>query len=142
MEPGCPTGSGTIEVLDSTTEEPIGSIPEGTAEDVDKAVNAAGRLHLVSVSHEERSKLLARAAERLSARTDELAETISKEVGMPIGLSKIIQVGLPAGVFADMAKEVTEFTWEREVGSSLVVREPVGVVGGTSLGIIRSTRSR
>jgi aldehyde dehydrogenase (NAD+) len=125
------TGSGTIEVLDSNTEDPIGSIPEGTAEDVDKAVKAAAGAfeHWSGVSHEERSKLLARAAEGLSARTDELAETISKEVGMPIGLSKIIQVGLPVGVFADMAKEVTEFTWEREVGSSLVVREPVGVVG-------------
>ena len=73
--------------------------------------------------------MLARAAEGLAARTDDLAETISKEVGMPIGFSKIIQVGLPAGVFADMAKEVTEFSWEREVGNSLVVREPVGVVG-------------
>ena len=125
------TGTGTIEVFDSNTEEPIGTIPEGTAEDVDRAVNAAAAAFesWSGVSHEERAKLLARAAEGLAARTDELAETISKEVGMPIGLSKIIQVGLPTGVFADMAKEVTEFTWEREVGNSLVVREPVGVVG-------------
>jgi len=126
-----PSGTGTLEVFDSNTEELIGTIPEGTPEDVDKAVGAASAAfeEWSAVSHEERSKLLARAAESLAARTDELAETISKEVGMPLSLSKIIQVGLPAGVFADMAKNVTEFAWESEVGNSLVVREPVGVVG-------------
>jgi aldehyde dehydrogenase (NAD+) len=126
-----PSGTGTLEVFDSNTEELIGTIPEGTPEDVDKAVAAASAAFedWSAVSHEERSKLLARAAESLAAHTDELAETISKEVGMPLSLSKIIQVGLPVGVFADMAKNVTEFTWESEVGNSLVVREPIGVVG-------------
>jgi aldehyde dehydrogenase (NAD+) len=125
------TGKGTLEVFDSNTEEVIGKIPEGTAEDAEKAVEAASAAfgEWSSVSHEERSKLLARVAEGLAARTDELAETISREVGMPLSLSKIVQVGLPTGVFADMAKKVTEFSWESEVGNSLIVREPVGVVG-------------
>src|SRR3954447_13870375 len=34
-------GSGTIDVIDSTTEEVMGTIPEGTPEDVDRAVKAA-----------------------------------------------------------------------------------------------------
>jgi betaine-aldehyde dehydrogenase len=125
------TGKGTLEVFDSNTEEVIGTIPDGTPEDVEKAVAAASAAfeEWSNVSHEERSKLLARVAEGLGARTDEIAETISKEVGMPLSLSKIVQVGLPTGVFADMAKNVTEFQWETEVGNSLVVREPVGVVG-------------
>ena len=125
------SGKGTLEVFDSNTEDVIGTIPEGTAEDVDKAVAAASAAfeEWSTVSHEERSKLLARVAEGLAARTDEIAETISREVGMPLSLSKIVQVGLPTGVFADMAKNVTEFEWETEVGNSLIVREPVGVVG-------------
>src|ERR1035441_519200 len=125
------SGKGTLEVFDSNTEDVIGTIPEGTAEDVDKAVAAASAAfeEWSTVSHEERSKLLARVAEGLAARTDEIAETISREVGMPLSLAKIIQVGLPTGVFADMAKNVTEFEWETEVGNSLIVREPVGVVG-------------
>ncbi len=125
------TGKGTIEVFDSNTEEVIGTIPEGTAEDVDKAVAAAAAAfgEWSSVSHEERSKLLARVAEGLGARTDEIAQTISKEVGMPLSLAKIIQVGLPTGVFAEMAGKVNDFEWEREVGNSLIVREPIGVVG-------------
>ena len=38
-------------------------------------------------------------------------------------------MGLPIGAFADVAKPVTDFAWEEEVGNSLVVREPIGVVG-------------
>ena len=41
---------------------------------------------------------------------------------MPLMLSKIVQVGLPIGVFSDMAKKVTEFEWETELGNSLIVR--------------------
>jgi aldehyde dehydrogenase (NAD+) len=125
------TGRGSMQVFDSNTEECIGTIPDGTAEDVDKAVAAAAAAfeEWSSMPHEERSKLLARASEGLAARTDEIAETISKEVGMPLSLSKIVQVGLPTGVFSDMAKRVTEFEWQRELGNSLIVREPVGVVG-------------
>ena len=80
------TGKGTLEVFDSNTEEVIGTIPEGTADDVEKAVAAASAAfgEWSCVSHEERSKLLARASEGLAARTDEIAETISKEVGMPL----------------------------------------------------------
>ncbi len=54
---------------------------------------------------------------------------ISKEVGMPFTLSNLIQVGLPVMSFAAAAQLATEFPFEEEVGSSLIVREPVGVVG-------------
>jgi len=125
------TGTGTLEVIDSNTEEVIGTIPEGTVEDVDRAVTAAAEAFVEwsNTSAEERGKLLGRAAEALGARTDEIAQVIAREVGMPIGLAGMIQVGLPVGVFAESAKEIGEFTWEEEVGNSLVVREPVGVVG-------------
>jgi aldehyde dehydrogenase (NAD+) len=125
------TGTGTLEVIDSNTEEVIGTIPEGTVEDVDRAVTAAAEAFpgWAATSAEERGKLLGRAAEALGARTDEIARIIAREVGMPLSLAGMIQVGLPTGVFADAAKEIGEFTWEEEVGNSLVVREPVGVVG-------------
>ena len=48
---------------------------------------------------------------------------------MPMTLSGSIQVGLPAGAFADAARAAETFAWEEEVGNSLVVHEPVGVVG-------------
>ena len=124
------TGTGTLPVVDSTTEEVLATIPDGTPEDVDRAVNAAAAAFVgwAATSVEERSKVMARISEALAARTDELGAVISHEVGMPLGLSKAIQVGLPAGAFADAAAQVLSFEWEETVGNSLVVREPVGVV--------------
>src|SRR5271165_6822164 len=108
------TANATLEVVDSATEEVMGTIPEGTAEDVDRAVRAAAAAFgpWSATSVDERAKTMARVAEAISARTDELAELISREVGMPKSLSGIIQVGLPAGAFADAAQQVTEFAWE------------------------------
>jgi aldehyde dehydrogenase (NAD+) len=125
------TGSGTLDVIDSTTEEVMATIPAGTAEDVDKAVQAAAAAFPAwsATSREERAKVLVRIGEALSARTDEIAAIISHEVGMPMTLSGMIQVGLPAGAFADAAAAAEAFPWEEEIGNSLVVREPVGVVG-------------
>ncbi|MCC6212035.1 MAG: aldehyde dehydrogenase family protein, partial [Burkholderiales bacterium] len=58
-----------------------------------------------------------------------LASTIAQEVGMPIKLSARIQAGLPIANFANFAKILSGFSFEEKTGNSLVVREPVGVVG-------------
>jgi acyl-CoA reductase-like NAD-dependent aldehyde dehydrogenase len=50
-------------------------------------------------------------------------------VGTPVNVSTIIQVGLPIMTFASMAELVGQVPWEETVGNSIVVREPVGVVG-------------
>jgi acyl-CoA reductase-like NAD-dependent aldehyde dehydrogenase len=125
------SGAGVIEVVDSTTEEVMGTIPEGTPDDVEKAVRAASEAFPAwsATSREERSKLLARVQESLAARTEEIATLISHEVGMPITLSNMIQVGLPVMSFSTMSQLALDFPFEEEVGNSLVVREPAGVVG-------------
>jgi aldehyde dehydrogenase (NAD+) len=125
------TGSGTLEVIDSTTEEVLATISEGTPEDVDKAVQAAAAAFPVwsATSREERAKMLIRIGEALAARTEEIADTITHELGMPLKLSRGVQVGLAVGAFGDAARATEAFPWEEEIGNSLVVREPVGVVG-------------
>ena len=125
------TGKGRLEVVNSTTEEVMGTVPEGTPEDVDKAVRAAATAFPAwsATSADERSKILARVQEGLSARTEELATLISEEVGMPFTLSGMIQVGLPVMSFATAAQLASEYVFEEPLGSSLIVREPVGVVG-------------
>jgi aldehyde dehydrogenase (NAD+) len=126
-----PTGTGTIDVVNSTTEEVIGRIPEGTPEDVDKAVAAAGAAFVKwsQVPVEERSKYIQRIAEALQARSEEIAQVIAQEVGMPLTLSQIIQAGLPTLTFSSTAQIAESFPFEEQIGNSLVVREPVGVVG-------------
>ena len=125
------SGTGSIDVIDSTNEEVIGTVPEGTVEDIDTAVAAARRAFpgWSSTPVEERTALLTKVSEALGARMDSLADLITHEVGMPYTLSQLVQVGLPMASFGSMAAIAEEFTWEKTVGNSLVVREPVGVVG-------------
>jgi aldehyde dehydrogenase (NAD+)/betaine-aldehyde dehydrogenase len=125
------TGTGSIDVIDSTSEEVIGTVPEGTTEDIDRAV-AAARAAFPAWSAtpvEERTALLARVGEALGSRMDELADLITHEVGMPLVLSQLVQVGLPMASFGSMAQVAADFTWEQTIGNSVVVREPIGVVG-------------
>ncbi len=125
-----PSGAGTLEVINATTEQVMGSVPEGNAEDVDRAV-AAARSAFASWSEtsvEERASWMQRIAEALGARAEEIAELIAQEVGMPVKLSSLIQAGLPTTTFSSMPQLLGEIQWQEEVGNSLVVREPVGVV--------------
>ena len=124
------SGTGAIEVIHSTTEEVIGTIPEGTAGDAERAV-AAAKAAFASWSQtapEERGKYLQRITEGLQARMNDIATLISAEVGMPINLSTMIQAGLPIMTFGSQAQLVSDFEFEETIGNSLVVKEPVGVV--------------
>src|ERR1700722_16278931 len=124
-------GSGVIEVINSATEEVMGTIPDGSPQDVDLAVKAAVEAFpgWSTTSVEERSKMLSRISEGLTARTDEIAALITREVGMPLMLSSMIQVGLPMMSFVNTASLLSQVEWEETIGNSLIVREPVGVVG-------------
>ena len=126
-----PAGSDRIEVINPTTEEAMGSIPEGTAEDVDRAVSAARDAFdgWSQTSRERRAELLGAIAGGLEARGDEIAATVSAELGMPLKLSRRIQAGLPVATFGSMPGLMEEIAWEEEVGNSLIVREPIGVLG-------------
>jgi acyl-CoA reductase-like NAD-dependent aldehyde dehydrogenase len=126
-----PAGTETIDVVNASTEEVMGRIPQGTPEDVDRAVAAARRAFETwsQTPMAERAELLRAIAAGLAARSDEIAATVSQELGMPIGLSKAIQAGLPTMTFTSVPDLLEEITWEEQVGNSLVVREPAGVVG-------------
>jgi len=125
------TGHGHIDVIDSTTEGIMGTVPEGTTEDVDRAVAAAKAAFPAwsALTVDARTAYLTKVAEALGAQMDSLADLITHEVGMPKTLSSLVQVGLPLNSFATAAQVASDFTWEQTVGNSLIVREPIGVVG-------------
>ncbi len=126
-----PEGGETIEVINSTTEEAMGSIPACTPADADRAVAAARDAFETwsQTSREERAGYLSAIAAGLGERAEEIAATIAQELGMPLTLSKIIQAGLPIAQFAAMPNLMEEVAWEEEIGNSRVLREPVGVLG-------------
>jgi len=124
-------GKDTIDVENPATEEVIGRIPSGTASDVDRAVKAARAAQdaWAATSPEERGKFLTRLQEAVTARHGEIAQTITKEMGAPIKMSEMIQACLPIADIATAAQLATTFEWERQIGNSTVVMEPLGVVG-------------
>jgi acyl-CoA reductase-like NAD-dependent aldehyde dehydrogenase len=126
-----PTGDDVIEVVNPATETVIAVVPDGTAEDVDDAVRAARAAFdgWAATPVAERADFLEKIAEGLKQRAGEIARAITEELGMPLKLSQAIQAGLPAANMGLFAKLVKGYAFEERVGDSLVVREPVGVVG-------------
>jgi acyl-CoA reductase-like NAD-dependent aldehyde dehydrogenase len=126
-----PSGADPIEVVNATTEEVMGSIPGCTPVDVDNAVATAREAFesWSQTSREERARYIAAIAEGLNERAEEIATTITQELGMPLKLSQIVQVGLPTSQFASTPQLMEEVEWEEEIGNSRVLREPVGVLG-------------
>ena len=118
-------------VLNPATEQPIATISLGSAADVEKAVAAAKRAFesYAETTVHERAALLRRIIEVYRSRMNEMAETISLEMGAPISLSRAAQA--PAGLahFLEMVKVLGQFKFEELKGSTLMRKEPIGVCG-------------
>lgn len=126
-----PSGKGQIDVINPSTEDVIAKIPEGNADDVKRAVAAAKAAFETwsQTSVEVRADLLQKLAAGLGARMKEIGETIASEVGMPVKMAVGIQAGLPAASCGSFVQILKGYRFEETVGSSTVLREPVGVVG-------------
>lgn len=120
-----------VEVTDAATEEVMARVPAGAPDDVDLAVTAARAAFDAwsATPVDQRAGFLQKIADGLTARRDEIARTITAEVGMPLKLSQRIQAALPPQVMASYAQLVKAFPFEEKIGNSLVVYEPVGVAG-------------
>ncbi|MEM7323361.1 MAG: aldehyde dehydrogenase family protein, partial [Actinomycetota bacterium] len=126
-----PSTSDLLPVVNPATEQPIASIALGGTADIDAAVAAAKAAFpdFSATPVEERIALLNRIVELLGARSEELAATISAEMGAPTRLAKAAQAPSGLAHFATTAALLAAYEFEEQVGSSLVVKEPVGVVG-------------
>ncbi|MFF0119983.1 aldehyde dehydrogenase family protein [Micromonospora arida] len=126
------TGSAdTLPVVNPATGEVVAETPAGTAADVDRAVVAARAAFpgWSATTPQHRADVLRRLGAGLAARTEEIAQAITAEMGSPIGMSRTAQVAFPAAVVESIAGLADDFAWTEEVGNSLIVREPIGVVG-------------
>jgi aldehyde dehydrogenase (NAD+) len=124
-----PIGKGKSEVINPSTGEISAVVPYGNAEDVDAAVKAA-RDAFESWSRttaEERADFLRKLAAEGEKRNADLTQTIIDELGMPVQNAAVFQVD-PLGIicesFANKAHLMEE---SKEVGNSVVVKEPIGV---------------
>ncbi|MGP4015016.1 aldehyde dehydrogenase family protein [Saccharopolyspora sp. 5N708] len=125
------TGNSVTDIVNPATGTTVASVPDGTAQDVDRAVDAA-RAALpgwASTSPADRARAMQNLADRLTERSEEVAIAVSAEIGAPITLARFGHAALPPAVAASVAGLAAEFPWSEEIANSLVVREPVGVVG-------------
>ncbi|RSN46732.1 aldehyde dehydrogenase family protein [Streptomyces sp. WAC 04229] len=124
-------GRDTIDVVNPVDERVIGTVPAGTALDVDTAVRAA-RAALpgwAATPPAERAARLAALRDVLVARKDEVAETVTAELGSPLKFSQAVHAAAPIAVAGSYAELAATYAFEEKVGNSVVHHEPVGVVG-------------
>ena len=124
-------GLKTLDVINPATEEVFGRIALGDIDDVDAAVEAAySAFETFGFSSvEERISLLEKILEVYQGKYDEIAETISSEMGAPIGLSKAAQAATGLGHFSTALETLKNYKFEEVKGSALIRKEPIGVVG-------------
>jgi len=126
-----PVKPATRDVINPATEQSIGKISMGSAEDVDRAVKAARKAFTTfsRTTPAERIALLENIVRVYKTRQDELAQTISTEMGAPIWLSKAAQATSGLGHFNQAISVLKSFAFEEARGRTMVIREPVGVCG-------------
>jgi aldehyde dehydrogenase (NAD+) len=118
-------------VINPATEEKIGEIALGGAKDVDRAVEAARRAFETygRSSREERVALLEKIVAAYKARMADMGTAISTEMGAPISFASRFQAGAGLGHFMTAAAITKEYPFEEKLGTTELVREPVGVAG-------------
>ena len=126
-----PLTTETLAVINPATEEAIETIAMGGADDVDAAVAAAKAAFetFSQTTVEERLALLDRIIEVYKTRMGEMGEVISQEMGAPLWMAQRAQAGAGLGHFMTARRVLAEFEFEEEMGTTLIVREPIGVCG-------------
>jgi aldehyde dehydrogenase (NAD+) len=122
----------TIDVVNPSTEQLIDRIPAGSPADVDRAVAEAARAFpaWAATTPAERARYLEAILRELTARQEEIARTITADLGAPLSLSTRVHTGVPMAVLRGYVELLGTYEFDGpEIGNSLVVREPVGVVG-------------
>ncbi|MFF7843672.1 aldehyde dehydrogenase family protein [Streptomyces ossamyceticus] len=124
-------GTDSIEVVNPVDEQVIGRVPAGTAEDVDAAVRAAREAlpGWAATPPAERGAMIGALRDALAARREEIAETVTAELGSPLPFSQKVHADLPITVAGSYAELAATHAFEEKVGNSTVLHEPIGVVG-------------
>ncbi len=126
-----PIESKTLDVDNPTTEQVSGRIAIGGAADVDAAVEAARKAFTTwsQTSVDDRLAVLGAILAEYQKRSSDLADAVSEEMGAPASLAAGPQVQMGMGHLATAMEVLKKFEFEEQHGSTLVVREPIGVCG-------------
>jgi aldehyde dehydrogenase (NAD+) len=121
----------TVEVINPATERPFATISAGTAADVDRAV-AAAKAAFPSFSRtpkSERLEVLKRILRVYDEHGEDMARAMSDEMGAPMSLARVAQTFAGRAHLEATIVALERFEFEHQRGNSLLVQEPIGVVG-------------
>jgi aldehyde dehydrogenase (NAD+) len=126
-----PSGNKTLDVIDPSTEEAFATIALGEQADVDKAVAAARAAFpaFAATTKAERLALMRRVLDVYKTRHADIAQTLSREMGAPMDLAHKAQAAMGTGHLAKMIQTLEAFEFEEVRGTTLIAKEPIGVVG-------------
>ena len=121
----------TQAVINPATETKIGDVAMGSAKDVDRAVAAARAAFATysTTTREERMALLAKILDAYKKRMNDIGAAISSEMGAPLGFATRFQAGAGFGHFKTAHDVLKDYHFEERLGSTEIIREPIGVVG-------------
>ncbi|CAN0597817.1 unnamed protein product, partial [Ectocarpus sp. 12 AP-2014] len=121
----------TLDVHEAGTGDVIAKVPASGRDEMEQAIAAADAAFAdwSESSLDQRIKVLEQLHAGLKERVGEIAETVCREVGMPIKLATGIQAGLPATITKTYLKMLPDFPFSEQCGNSEVQYAPVGVVG-------------
>ena len=125
------TGSGVINVINPATEEVFGQVSDGTEEDLNKAVKAARKAFpsYSETTTKERIDLLNRIVEEYKKRKDDIIQTVTNELGVPLKISEKTHYNMGMQHFLQAAKELETFAFEEQRGNTIIRKETIGVSG-------------
>jgi len=125
------TGTEILTVVNPYTEEPIAQVPRGSAEDVDRAAQAAARAFAdwSRSPLEQRIDVFRKLARLTQARADEITRTVVSELGYPAAWAAKSQTAGAVDELDIIADSLREIAWAEQIGTTKVRREPSGVVG-------------
>lgn len=120
-----------LEVINPATESIIGTVANGNEQDVDAAVNAADSVYIQfkNTSVQERQEMLDRIITEYEKRKDDFIDTITNELGCPIEKARATHYETGKQHFSIARDALNTFEFEEQNGSSLVVKESIGVAG-------------
>ncbi|MBT3672638.1 MAG: aldehyde dehydrogenase family protein [Porticoccaceae bacterium] len=126
-----PTHSNDLQVENPANEEMVATISLGGETDVNLAVAAAKRAFASysQISVEERIALMEKLLQIYMDRYDEMSVAISVEMGAPISFATAAQADCGRGHINAALEALKQFEFERQVGTTRIVKEPIGVCG-------------
>jgi len=120
-----------LDVIDPSTDAPFTQISLGGVADVDRAVAAAKAAFpaFSQTTPAERLALLRRIYDAYQARYDDIARAVSREMGAPLHFARSNQAATGTAHLAKLIEVFEKFEFEELRGTTLIAKEPIGVVG-------------